>query len=65
MIGNSVQHAHRPPGAVEVTEEQVQQARLIIASTMPTQATNMDAVLLAGVAHALALKEQQRRPLHH
>ncbi len=65
MIGNSLQNAHRPQGAVEVTEEQVRRARLMIERSMPTQATNMDAILLAGVAHALAVQEQQRQPLHH
>ena len=50
---------------VAVTDHQVQRARAIIESMMPGQAANMDAVLLAGVAHALAIQESQQHRLHH
>ena len=59
------QEHHATHLAVAVTAHQVQQARAIIESMMPGQATNMDAVLLAGVAHALAVQEAERRTLHH
>lgn len=66
MFVNDWQGEPELPQLVEVTDDQVRQARLIIQSMMPGQATNIDAVLLAGVAHALAVQEQQRRPaLHH
>ena len=64
MVANSWQHASLGLEVVQVTEDQVRKARLIIESMMPSQAAHMDAVLLAGVAHALAIQEQQP-PLHH
>ena len=50
---------------VMVTDQQVQRARVIIESMMPAQAGNMDAVLLAGVAHALAVQDSQHQALAH
>lgn len=56
---------HAAPLPVAVTAHQVQQARAIIESMLPGQAANMDAVLLAGVAHALAVQEAEQGALRH
>ena len=65
VVDFSGQLHHSANPAVAVTAHQVQRARAIIESMMPGQAANMDAVLLAGVAHALALQDSQRLTLHH
>ena len=50
---------------IAVTDRQVQRARAIIVSMLPGQAGNMDAVLLAGVAHALAMQESVQSAFRH